>query len=238
MQNKIRFTLLAFFFISSGMLMGLGNLSKEEIIEMIPKGLEKDSPNEIQNWQTLIDSGESIYLPLSEILLDPKHEAIANDVISLFVKSKGDKTLPLQALRKYLEVNAKKVPLDRTIFSVVIAMGTMGGKSEAEALRDLVDPDVFQDPDRTLLRHSVEANLEKIEKRLKNQELDAAAHERIESIRGTNSENGNKTIATLNTGLGLSSALKSRWPWVAGGSLLLLIAVICLKRRFGANTES
>jgi len=238
MQNKIKFAMLAIFVISSDMLMGLGDLSKEEIVDMIPKSIEKDSPNEIHNWQTLIDSGESIYLPLSEILLDPKHEGIAQDVISLLVKSNGDKTIPLGALRKYLEVNAKKVPLDRNIFSVVIAMGAMGGKSEAEALRELVDPDVFQDPDRTLLRHSVEGNLEKIEKRLKNQELDAAAHDRMESRRGTNSENGNKTIATPNAGAGPSSTLKSHWLWVAGGSLLSLIAVIYLMRRFATNTQS
>lgn len=211
MRINIKVAVLIKSILFSSVAWGAEGLSRDEIISMIPKGVEKDSQEEIQNWQILIDSGESIYQPLSDILLDPNQKVIADDVISIFVKSKGDKTIPLEALRTYLEVNAKKVPLDRTVFSVVIAMGAMGGKVEAKALRELVDPEIFQDPDQSLLRNSVEGNLAKIEKRLKTQELDAGIDNRTKDRMSKSSSESR--LNSTGDRKGLVAVIRSNWVW-------------------------
>jgi len=84
-------------------------MSKEQILDLLHRVGDMRSEKEMQNFKRLLEMGENVYPVLSEKLFDagepysPAEEYFTNRIMIIFIESKGDKTIPLKAVRKFIK---------------------------------------------------------------------------------------------------------------------------------------
>ena len=201
-------------------------MTREEVIPLLAHSIEMDSPKEIENYRILTEAGERAYPAMAEVLLAGSEPDVIRSIIPFFVNSKGDKTIPLQAMSKYVEMHARETPINQELCVVFMALGKLGGVNEAALLRKFVD---LEDP---VVRNSVEDNLKIIDKRLAAEKRRAAAIERTDN-RKADEFAGNSTVQTDSKDRGSSptASFLSYWRWLFGGSIVLLAAGYFLLRK-------
>ncbi len=206
-------------------------MTKEEVLRLFSYSIESNSPGEFENFLTLRDAGEAAYPALAGLLNETEDPAVVNNIIPIFVQSRGNKTIPLQAMNAYLDANGSKIPTTGEVFSVVMALGDLGGAKEVGTLRRL------DDHGNILLRHAVEHSLEQIEKRLKASERMAAAMVRKRDQTTGASPEMTERRKSVGVEKAVPTALRSYWQWLLGG-IIVLAAYACFKRlQGGANTK-
>ncbi len=207
-------------------------MTKEEVFRLFSYSVERNSPEEFNNFLTLRDAGERAYPALAELLAEAEDPATVSNIVPVFVQSKGDKTVPLNALNKYIEHQGSKTPTKGGLFMVVRALGALGGAKEAATLRGL------NDHGDILLRNAVEHSLDRIEKRLKASERRTAAmaRKRDRTI-GASPEMTERRKSPPGEEKAVTTAFCSYWQWLLGG-IIVLAAYACFKRLQGsANTK-
>lgn len=153
-------------------------LTREEVARMLPYSTEGDAPGEYDNFLRLIDVGEPAYPALVEEMLQTKDSSKVSNIAAVFVRSKGDKTIPLQAMTQFVQLHGKEVPSYPGIEAVIRAMGALGGEKEAQLLRELLDLD------NVLVRHVVEDSIKLIDKRQENMQREASSRDRHDRRNG------------------------------------------------------
>ena len=135
-------------------------MTPEEVIPLLAHSIEMNSSAELENYKILCEAGERAFPAMAKILLDGKEPDVIRSIIPFFVDTKGDKTIPLQAMSKYVEMHARNPSVNQEICSLFIAFGDIGGANEVTFLKQYLD---VKDP---IIRASIEGNIERIEKRL------------------------------------------------------------------------
>ncbi len=223
MQSKKSFIIICIFFIP---LLGYCNsenlMSKEDVSKLFGRSLEMNTPEELEKFRILCEAGESAYKALAEVLLDDKSDPdIIGNVISVFIQSKGDKTIPLQAMSRYIELRAAEENMNQDICEVFAAFGAIGGVDEAKILRGFL---ISDDP---LIRNSAEGNLKIIEERLEVDRRRANSRARPGSSKIDEISHGadNETI-NPNQRNKVLAAGEPYWIWVFGGIAILVVFVL------------
>jgi len=75
-------------------------MSKQQILDLLPRHHGDLDERHLQNLKQLLKMGESTYSALSEELLNTDDVFTASSIFYIFSESKGDKTIPLKAVRK------------------------------------------------------------------------------------------------------------------------------------------
>lgn len=114
--------------------------SPDAIRKLLPTRVPPYSDAEEQNIDKLVQLGEAAYPALCQEMLAPNDEHIVQTIIYVLIKSKGDKTLPLAAIRKLAIVRASEEDLRS---SVVKALGKIGTPEDLIYLhKRMDDPDL------------------------------------------------------------------------------------------------
>ncbi|RYD21487.1 MAG: hypothetical protein EOP88_11210 [Verrucomicrobiaceae bacterium] len=104
-----------------------------------------------KEWQALLDAGERAYPALADELVKTGDAEVVSVISQIFTQSSGDKTLPLQAMRTCVELNARETPA--LALPVIRAWVTLGGAAEMECLwqfRDHPDKDFSRQVDTAI----------------------------------------------------------------------------------------
>ena len=223
MQNNPLFAFFVFFlFLVSCKGAETPQMTKDEVIGSFYYSVDEPTPEEFKNYLKLLDAGEAAYPALVEILSETNDRGMVSNIITVFIQSKGNKTIPLQAMTQYLELHAREESAQGEVRDVAIAFGKLGGPHEAIALRKLLDTDVV------LTRDAVEAALEKIETRQKAGERQAASQKRSKERR---ERSASRTTGTDQgkpfENVSQPGTSRSYWRWLLGGALLLAALVSC-----------
>lgn len=131
-------------------------LPRDLVASMLDDAMEHEGPEGHAKYLVLRDAGEAAYPALSEILLESKDAATAGAVMAVFLQTEGDKRLPLQAMMKYLHLHVRENPVSGGVHFVLQALYKLGGKEEADGLRQFLD---LEDP---RAREAVQAAVDKI----------------------------------------------------------------------------
>ena len=223
MQSKISLILVFILIILfSGYCNSEPLMSEDEVSKLFGRSLEMNTPEEIEKFRVLCEAGERAYPALAEVLLDDKSDSdrISN-VISVFIQSKGDKTIPLKAMSRYIELRVAEKNMNQDICEVFAALGAIGDVDEARILRKFLD---WDDP---LIRNSAEGNLKIIEKRLEADKRRASSRVRPgnskvdEITRGADNETIDPNRRNMVLALG-----QPYWKWVFGGIMVLIVFVL------------
>lgn len=112
------------------------------ILELLPRGIDMVDEAEARNYEQIIKMGESAYPALCHELLATKDDIIVGRILSIFIESKGDKTLPLTAIRKLASIRTGPSKQDTDMRVIVVqALGKMGKPEDAKYLhQQLNDP--------------------------------------------------------------------------------------------------
>ena len=216
MQNNPLFAFFVFFlFLVSCKGAETPQMTKDEVIGSFYYSVDEQTPEEFKNYLKLLDAGEAAYPALVEILSETNDRGMVSNIITVFIQSKGNKTIPLQAMTQYLELHAREESAQGEVRYAVSALGDLGGSQEAIALRKLLDTDVV------LTRDAVEAALEKIETRQKAGERQAASQRRskgrkeqqVSQVTGTDHGEASERMSK-------SGFFRSYWRWLLGIVLL------------------
>ncbi len=231
MQNKTIATYIIILLFSS---LAKGDekklMSKEEALQLLlPHSIEGNSPGEFERFLTLRDAGESAYPALVEVYFQTKDIMITGAIAAIFIQSKGDKTIPVQALRNYVTIHGKEIPLGVGIPDAVMVLGRLGGEKEALVLRELLPMD------DVLMRHSVENGIKQIETRQRTAERQAATRVRPNNKELYMSSKEEGRISKILTKNEFISVFYLYWKWLCGG--LLIVAVFFFFRRSANPTE-
>lgn len=102
-------------------------------------------------WQALMTAGERAYPALADELLKTGDPEVVGVIAEVFKQSTGDKTVPLHAMKTFLELNARERPalLPRVIGTVA----KTGGAAEMDFLqqfRDHPDKGLAREADRAM----------------------------------------------------------------------------------------
>ncbi len=201
-------------------------LTKNEILRMLPGdirgtvGVDPDAA-----FKALVDAGEDIYPLLSELLFESDDHFFKNNIIKILEISKGDKKIPIQASKKYIELNSRREKIDSVVISAIGLLEVCGGENELKYLRQCMSL-----PERPYGMY-VESSLKALEKKLKKQELDSRAKNRAENERESIAQNKINSASVASQDTNSVSTTQIYWPWLVGVSLIIVIASIFLKRR-------
>jgi len=161
-------------------------LTRQEAVKMLPYSIEGNAPGEYETFLKLTDFGELAYPALVEELLDPQGSSRVASIVGVFVSSKGNKTLPLRAMVRFVEMHGRDVPTFPGLQAVIRGIGQLGGENEKGFLRQ------YLDVEDGLVRHVVEDSMALIEKRQEAMKREATSRERRE-LRNANATDAGKT---------------------------------------------
>ncbi len=201
-------------------------ITKKEILRMLPGdqggtvGIDHSAA-----FKALVDTGEVIYPMLSELLFETNDSFVKKNIIAVMIQSKGNKSIPLQSSKKYIELNARKEKIDSVVISAIGLLEECGGEDELEYLRQSMSL-----PERPYGIY-VEGSLKALEKKLKKQELDFRAQNRAENERESIAQNKINSASVASQDTNSVTTTQAYWPWVVGVSLIVVIAFTFLKRR-------
>lgn len=143
MQNSnltLRWMAILAIFVASMCSLSAEPISPDAIRKLLPHTVPPYSNEEIQNLDKLEQLGEAAYPALCQEMLAPHDEHIVQTIIAVLIKSKGDKTLPLSAIRKLAILRASEEHLRST---VVKALGKIGTPEDLLYLhKQMDDPDI------------------------------------------------------------------------------------------------
>lgn len=123
------------FAINDYLVAGTGTLSESELIEKIPRSFDLMDLEEMRNLSYLIGLGEPIYPVLAKQLEQTKDPFFAGSIIAIFRESKGDKTLPVAAIRKTIgKWNLSESDEKRVVMDSLSTLGNIGSMRDAEVV--------------------------------------------------------------------------------------------------------
>ncbi len=117
---------------------------ESSIVELLPRGMDMIDETAAANYRRLVAMGEKAYPALAKELLRTTDATVAGRIISIFVESKGDKTIPRNALRQFYR-EREAVFQDRNRVRMMIAggLGKVGERKDAALLQEMLsDPAV------------------------------------------------------------------------------------------------
>lgn len=211
-------------------------LSREEMIGILRENMGCDYPGSgdhaaFERYKDLLKAGEASYPALAEELLSSSDDDLIRAILSVFKQSKGDKTIPRRAMRKFIERHGRDNSSSGAVYAVTMALGVIGGAEDADLLKEYLDvKDVLQ-------RHNVENSIERIEKRqqdLKRQaEFDENSRDRRKSLRTgiepcCHQVEGDDENSRSNRSLAI---------WIVIAAAFLLAAVVWLRSNRGKHPQ-
>lgn len=109
MRTKTTFKMLALaLLVSVTSLHSLGEetevLSREEILTLLPRGIDMEDANDITRYNKLVARGSSAHEVLGEELLRVDDWITASRIIAIFVDSSGDRSVAMKYLNRFLEL--------------------------------------------------------------------------------------------------------------------------------------
>ena len=115
-------------------------MNNEEIIALLPRGTDMLDEKDVQRYEQLVKMGATAYPALSSELLNTTDEITASRIISIFVESKGDKTVPRETIRKLVSKWDSSTRHGKAIREVSAeALGKIGTKEDVSVLFSLLD---------------------------------------------------------------------------------------------------
>ena len=208
-------------------------LSREEIVGILRENMGADYPGSLshssfERYKSLLRAGETAYPALAEELLSTSDTELISGIVSVFEQSKGDKTIPRRAMRKFVELHGRDNSSSGSVYAVTMALGAIGGTEDADLLRKYLDlEDVLQ-------RHNVENSIERIEKRERELKRQAEFEERSKDRRnepktkpGGRQAEGNDENQRRGTGLLIT--------WIVTAAIVLFVATMWLRSRKSAG---
>ena len=79
-------------------------LSKEEILALLPRGVDMDDHNHVARYMRLVALGPSVHAVLGEDLLRVEEFEPAGRIIAIFEESTGDKAVAMKYLERFLDL--------------------------------------------------------------------------------------------------------------------------------------
>ena len=198
-------------------------LTREEAVRMLPYSVEGDAPGEHETFLRLVEIGESAYPALAEELLETNDSSKIASIVGVFVSSKGDKTMPLQAMIRFVELHGREYPTYPGLRAVLGGIGNLGGEPEKLFLRQYLD---VKEP---VDRHVVEDSIKLIDKRQEAMKREAVANERREH-RDAVVESEARHAAGGDKRDGITGAPNARFmpSWPMAAALCLITVILAL----------
>ncbi len=109
-------------------------MSKEEIINLIPKSHDLLDSWERENLLKLISSVDRVYPTLCEELLLTDNSRRAGFIIAILGKTKNNKSEVLKCIREYMTRHKNDNPQPDSIFSGLLVLGDIGDSEDIEIL--------------------------------------------------------------------------------------------------------
>ena len=106
--------------------------SQTTVTDLLPTGFPPYSEKELLNYETLLHLSDKAYPALCQEMLSANDEHKIGLIISVFIESKGDKTVPLAAIRKLAikRTGSSKEDVEMRVI-VVQALGKIGKPEDA-----------------------------------------------------------------------------------------------------------
>lgn len=79
-------------------------LSRQEILTLLPRGIDMDDANDIERYNKLVAQGPAVHEVLGEELIRVDDWITASRIIAVFLDSSGDKSVALKYIKGFLEV--------------------------------------------------------------------------------------------------------------------------------------
>lgn len=232
MRNRLMI-FIGFFAFLSGLATGqplVETLSKDEVINLIPKGDGMLGLEEKKNISKLIGMVDSIYPFLCEELFLADHPYAQGYIIAILGKTKKNKEYIRSQIKKFMDIHKEKNPQTGVIFVGVEVLGDIGEPEDIDFLSYFLN--VGSDVDRVVAAQSIE----KIRKREEARERDVRRLERRSKRGGL--ENTERVDPRSDGRLPSSSSpadktqghLINFWPWMLGALALMAFVWVYWKK--------
>lgn len=141
---KFLWLLFAFAIFSGAIKVMSAEDESAEIVALLPRGMCIIDETVAANYRRLVAMGEKAYPALARELLQTTDATVAGGIIGMFVESKGDKTIPRVAIRRfYQDRTAAFHDQNRVRIMVANSLGDIGERQDAALLQQMLsDPTV------------------------------------------------------------------------------------------------
>lgn len=122
------------------------SLTKEQVLQLIPQGIDFEDKKEIERYNKLVSMGERAYPGLVQLLEDtkdrvePNNRLLISTILSVFINSRGDKRVPIEATKRLLAKTKgeEKAAVDIRIIAVM-CLGKIGRPEDRECIFSLLE---------------------------------------------------------------------------------------------------
>lgn len=138
-----RGTLMVFIcaYLEIGTVLGIAqqSVTDEEVARLLPRTPYAMEGEEISNYKKLVAIGPAAYPSLIEELIKTDDFVVAARIMGIFVESKGDKALPIDAIKNLITKWSGTSQIDVIIAAnAVEAIGEIGSQKDSDFLTELL----------------------------------------------------------------------------------------------------
>jgi len=180
-------------------------LSRDEILALLPRGIDMEDANDIARYKRLVALGPSVHELLGEELLRVEDWTTASRIIAIFVDSRGDKAVAQKYLERFL-----KLPRNGNTWSLIRWQAT-------EAIKKLQSERSF---------HKIENTMNPPKKSESEKTFGSEPPTLATPIAASTPARSAAQAPVLP-----AERQSPMWPWVVGVAALIAVIAVALKRR-------
>lgn len=180
--------------LSTGSALGQKALTKDEVVRLLPQGIDMLDHEQLNNYNQLVELGGRAYPGLIELLAEVDSSIMVSRIVSILVQSEGDKRQPRAAIKSILVrfPSGEREDIWCRIFALTALgrIGTIEDVASVTPFLDDADEKVRVNALRTLGLIGDEESAKQIEMRIErwradpNDRSSAEAARSLEVIRG------------------------------------------------------
>lgn len=116
-------------------------LSKEEVLTLLPQGLDMDDEADAGRYSALVEKGEIAYPALIEVIRESNDPIILSRALSILRESSGNKSWVAQELKQIIGelMGRGGKDADKMLMATVEALADIGSEADMQALFPLLE---------------------------------------------------------------------------------------------------